>query len=95
MNRVYILISESIGKLYVGNTSLKILDRLEQHNSKIHRSAYTRRGVPWEVYLVIDCKNRLQARKIEEHIKRMKSKVYIEKLKKYPEMITKLKERYS
>ena len=35
-----------------------------------------------------------QARNIESHIKKMKSKVYIENLVKYPEIIERLKEKY-
>jgi putative endonuclease len=31
---------------------------------------------------------------IEKHIKRMKSRVYIENLKKYPDVINRLKEKY-
>ena len=32
---------------------------------------------------------------VEEHIKSMKSKKYIQNLKKYPEMVEKLKDKYS
>jgi putative endonuclease len=32
---------------------------------------------------------------IEEHIKKMKSKVYIQNLKKYPDMVKKLIAKYS
>jgi len=35
-----------------------------------------------------------QARKIEKQIKRMKSKKYIENLKKYPDIVKKLIEKY-
>ena len=49
----------------------------------------------WEVYLKIECKSKEQALAIEKHIKKMKSKVYIQNLKKYSEMKFKLLEKYS
>jgi putative endonuclease len=36
-----------------------------------------------------------QAHKIENHIKKMKSKKYIENLKKYPEISLRLLQKYS
>lgn len=36
-----------------------------------------------------------QAMQVEKHIKSMKSRIYIENLKRYPEMIIKLIEKYS
>jgi putative endonuclease len=46
------------------------------------------------VFLVIENLEYQQSRKIEKHIKRMKSKTFIENLKKYPELIEKLKRKY-
>jgi len=42
----------------------------------------------------MECENKTQALAIEKHIKSMKSKIYIENLKKYPEMVTKLLIKY-
>jgi len=48
----------------------------------------------WKLYLRIECKNKGQSWCIEKHIKSRKSKVYIQNLLKYPEMIIKLLEKY-
>ena len=48
--------------------------------------SYTSKGIPWVLFLVLECTSREQARKVELHIKRMKSKQYIRNLKKYSEM---------
>ena len=43
----------------------------------------------------IDCKNLTQAIKIRQHIKRMKSRVYINHLKEYPEITRRLLVKYA
>jgi putative endonuclease len=45
-------------------------------------------------FVLLECKSKLQAFKIESHIKRMKSKKYIKNLSLYPEMRQKLLDRY-
>lgn len=49
----------------------------------------------WELYLSIDELTYQQARLIEIHIKKMKSKTYIQNLAKYPEIIERLKVKFS
>jgi len=44
--------------------------------------------------MVTDCRSIEQAKKLEAHIKRMKSRKYIRDLKIYPEEITKLKGKH-
>jgi len=45
--------------------------------------------------MVTDCRSSIeQAKKLEAHIKRMKSRKYIRDLKIYPEEITKLKDKH-
>lgn len=90
---VYILHSESTGRYYVGET-IDIENRLSEHNTHFFPGAFTMRADDWTVFLTIECKNRTQARLIESHIKRMKSKTYILNLKKHPEMIEKLIAKY-
>ena len=79
MATVYILYSESIDKFYTG--SCKILsERLAAHrNNKFSRS-FTRRASDWKLFFQIDNLTYRQGRKIESHIKRMKSKIYIKNL---------------
>lgn len=87
---VYIIYSGKLNTYYIGE-SYDIHKRLKYHNDPKLNSNSTKRGIPWELYFQIPVDTRTQARKIESHIKRMKSKVYIENLKKYPEMSEKLK----
>src|SRR5690606_10526191 len=95
MATCYILFSERIQSFYVGFTTEPIDVRLDRHNSGYYHDKWTSRGVPWKVFLIIPCTNAAQARKIEAHIKKMKSKSYIQNLKKYPEMIDRLIEKYA
>ena len=55
---------------------------------------YTHGKKDWKLFLEIECKTHAQARRIESHIKRMKSKTYIQNLKKYPELIVKILYRF-
>lgn len=65
-----------------------------RHNEGYYQDKWSVRGIPWELFLNIECEHIHQARALEGHIKRMKSKKYIENLKRYPEIIEKLKIRY-
>jgi len=91
---VYILHSEKLKTYYTGETS-DIQLRLIYHNDAKLNSNSTKRGIPWVLYFQIQVKDRIQARKIESHIKKMKSRIYIENLKTYPEMRERLRKRYS
>ncbi len=86
---VYILYSPSINKFYVGSCK-DLLDRINDHLTKIFPDAYTATVDDWTIYFVFENLTYSQARKIELHIKRMKSKKFIENLKKYPELSDKL-----
>ena len=48
----------------------------------------------WELIYTIECKSKEQGLSIEKHIKVMKSRIYIQNVMKYPEMTTKLLEKY-
>lgn len=94
MSSVYIVFSTKLDNYYVGGT-VDVKLRVVQHNTGYFEKSFTSSASDWSIFLQISCKSRTQARKIESHIKRMKSKKYIEDLKKYPEMILKLKNRYN
>jgi putative endonuclease len=94
MHFVYVIISLKTGRFYVGESS-DVERRLAIHNDRLLNKNSTISGIPWELYLTIECKNRSQALKIEQHIKQMKSRTYIQNLLKYPEMREKLLEKYS
>ncbi len=93
MASVYILQSPKLNKFYTG-CCFDLVKRLKEHQDKIFQDAFTVAADDWSILLSIDNLTYRQARNIEAHIKRMKSRTYIENLMKYPEMLEKLKQRF-
>ena len=91
----YILYSNTLNRYYTGFTTIDVNDRLEKHLNQYYSNKYTSKVNDWKLYLDIVCDSIVQAREIEAHIKKMKSRVYIENLKRYPEMVQKLLIRYN
>ena len=92
---IYILYSNQLDKFYVGATRLNPTLRKERHLEEYYgRSKFTVKAKDWILYFEIECSTLSQALKIENHIKRMKSKTYIRNLLKYPEMVEKLLDKY-
>lgn len=58
-------------------------------------NSFTSKADDWELYYKVDKLEARQARAIERHIKAMKSKKYITNLKLYPEIMNKLKIKFS
>jgi putative endonuclease len=86
----YIIYSKALNRFYVGYTS-DINERLKLHNEGYFGGrTYTRKTSDWELFLLIPCDTITQAILVESKIKRMKSRKYIENLKKYPEMLEKI-----
>jgi len=56
--------------------------------------SFTHNANDWKVSFSVSDLEYKQARKIESHIKNMKSKIYIQNLIKYPNIIEKLKQKY-
>ena len=92
MDCVYILHSVKLNRFYIGYTST-FETRLEFHQNAANHK-FTSNTNDWTVFLKINCESKSQALQIEQHIKNMKSKIYIENLLKYPEMILKLLDKY-
>jgi len=93
METVYILYSKKIDTFYTGYTSnLEI--RLEFHKKALPHK-FTAKADDWIVFYTITCNSKKQALAIEKHIKNMKSKVYIQNLKKYKDISDKLKIKYN
>ena len=91
---VYILSSQKLKKYYVGSC-LDLELRLKEHKNNKYADSFTSLANDWELFLEIgDLEGKL-ARRIEQHIKSMKSKSYIENLKRFPEMKSKLISRFS
>ena len=94
ISSVYIVYSPSLDSFYTGFTLTSVNERLNKHNEKYYNKKYTAKANDWEIYLSIECASEKQAREIEAHIKRMKSKTYIHNLKRYPNMIIELLNKY-
>ena len=94
MASVYILFSEKLNKYYTGSCN-DIQHRLDAHRSKTFKDAFTINSDDWSLYFSCNDLEYKQARDIEYHIKKMKSKIYIKNLVKHPEIIERLKEKYS
>ena len=93
MADVYILYSKELDKYYVGSC-INMVERLSEHLNKKYIDSYTTRADDWILYFSIENLKYEQARLIESHIKKMKSKRYIENLKRYKELSKKLVELY-
>jgi putative endonuclease len=89
---VYILHSVKLNRFYIGET-INLTQRLEFHKNS-PSSKFTGKAGDWTLFLEIKCTSKNQALHIEKHIKKMKSKTYIENLKKFAEISQKLKARY-
>jgi putative endonuclease len=90
----YILYSASLDRYYIGYTS-NINERLKLHNSShFGVKSYTSRSADWEIFLEIPCETIEQAVFIEAWIKKMKSRKYLKNLKKYPELVEKIKSTF-
>jgi putative endonuclease len=87
---VYIIRSLKTSRLYVGFTTKVVEDRVLEHNDIKFEDAFTKRDRPWVLHFKIICESEKQARGIEAHIKKMKSKKYIENLLIYPEIVEQL-----
>ncbi|WP_462318584.1 GIY-YIG nuclease family protein [Marinilabilia sp.] len=74
---VYILYSENKDRYYVGSSS-DVETRLQRHNAGATPS--TKSGRPWKAVYEEEYPSKQDALKRENHIKRMKSRVYIERL---------------
>ena len=94
MHYVYVIKSLIDNSFYIGQTS-NLNERLRIYNSKEENHGVTKRKIPWDIFYTIEVENSTIAIKIEQHIKKMKSRNYIKNLKKYPEMGQKLIEKYS
>jgi putative endonuclease len=81
--KVYILFSKKLGKYYVGQT-IELNERMVLHNTKYFKNSFTAKANDWSLVFSLDCDSRLQALAIEKHIKKMKSRKYIENLIKNP-----------
>lgn len=76
---VYIIHSEILNKFDTGSC-LDFDQRLLQHNNHSFDVGFTHRANDWGKFVVITNLEYQQARKIERHVKKMKSRKYISNL---------------
>jgi putative endonuclease len=93
MATVYILHSQKLDRYYIGFTE-NLEQRLLFHDNSPSRK-FTSNAKDWMLFFEISCDSKSQGLAIENHIKMMKSKVYIQNLAKYPEITDKLKIQYA
>jgi putative endonuclease len=93
MAAVYILYSKKIDAYYIGSCN-DLDERLLEHTQKKYKSSFTGRADDWVLFLKIEDLNFQQARNIEAHIKRMKSRKYLQNLILHSEIIDKLIQNY-
>jgi putative endonuclease len=93
MATVYILYSNGANSYYIGSCN-DLNERLEQHRKKKF-AGFTSKENDWELVYTLNELNFKQARKIESHIKRMKSRKYIQDLVQFPEITERLMLKYS
>ena len=74
---VYILYSDSVDKYYIGSCG-NVDVRLSRHNAGATIS--TKSGRPWKVVYREEFNSKTEAIKYEYYLKRMKSRVFIEKI---------------
>ena len=80
MYYTYILMSESTGKLYIGQTN-NLEARVERHN--IGKNFSTKNRGPWRLIFSREFESRKEALKFEKYLKSLKNKEYIlEKISK-------------
>jgi putative endonuclease len=94
MATIYILHSKQLDRFYTG--SCKDLSyRIGQHFNIEFLKSFTAKADDWTLFFFKDGLEYKQARLIELHIKKMKSKTYIQNLCRYPEIIERLIEKYT
>ena len=74
--------------------SSNLNNRLDFHLNRTESRKFTAKANDWKLFISIDKLSKNQALNIEKHIKKMKSKIYIQNLLKYPEIIEKIILKY-
>ncbi|MHA7130337.1 GIY-YIG nuclease family protein [Algoriphagus namhaensis] len=77
MATLYIIFSEKLDKYYIGACT-DLQRRLYEHS--IGHSKFTSKGIPWKLVYHENFPDLPSAKKKERHLKKMKSRIYLEKL---------------
>jgi len=79
MHYLYILYSNSSQKFYIGETN-DINERMLKHNNHSYTNSFTKIANDWEIVLSFICDDRDEALYLEKFIKKMKSKIFNNKI---------------
>ncbi|GGA64977.1 hypothetical protein GCM10008015_02260 [Flavobacterium palustre] len=86
MHYLYILFSESSQKFYIGETN-NMEERLLKHQNHYYSNSFTKIANDWKIVLTFNCKDKDEAIYLENFIKRMKSKIFNEKIIANPSIL--------
>ena len=86
MHFVYIIYSEKLDRYYIGETE-DFNRRLIEHNTSFFKNSFTTITKDWVEFLKICCLDRTEARKLENFIKKMKNRSFIQRLKNEENMV--------
>ncbi len=92
MHYLYIIHSATLDSYYVGE-SPDVNRRLKQHNEHYFKSNFTKGATDWKISMKYNCSNREEALFLEKFIKKMKSRVFIEKVVDNPKILTDILKR--
>jgi putative endonuclease len=84
---IYILYSQKLDRYYVGTTD-DVDKRLVEHNSGLYNNSFTSKGIPWDLRLCFECCSSTAAYELERFLKRMKSRVFLEKVIVDPDILS-------
>ena len=83
---LYILYSNSVNKFYIGETS-DVSFRLNLHKTHEFKGSFTKIATDWEIKLTFENSEKSNILFLEKFIKKMKSKVFIQKIIENPEIL--------
>lgn len=83
---LYILHSKVANIYYTGETH-DLKERASKHNNHSYQNSFTKIANDWELALTFECIDRSDALYLESFIKKMKSKIFIEKIILNPEIL--------
>jgi putative endonuclease len=92
----YIIFSQKLNRFYIGASQDEPTERIKKHNTHAYGShRFTAAADNWTLFLDIPFSSFAHTVRLERFIKSKKSSDYIQNLKKYPEILEKIKNQAS
>ncbi|MGB7786389.1 MAG: GIY-YIG nuclease family protein [Salinimicrobium sp.] len=86
MHFLYILYSKTANRYYVGETA-DLENRFQNHIDHKYKQGFTKAAEDWKVVLELKLDSKADALFLESFIKRMKSKIFTEKIIQNPSIL--------